>query len=243
MNCEFCAISTELEIYWDNTFLGTFLTSQVPQKFALLDLHEKKWFKNSENSELIYNYVKNEFKPESIELLKDSFYGSWLTNIWLNSISRNEKSFNDLIPFLDVKNEFKIINYNGFGYLSYVPDDFVYPKLKIRVCDVAFLEMLRLMNMLNEAGDENIYQVDSVVEKIVADKSYPKLLDLQDSTYVERGFGMGSSEYEKSNIKTYLKSGGFGKYYSNAYFNSDYLPQYMDVHYDLIIKLVGKNSN
>lgn len=149
--------SDELIYYWDNDLLDDLLKSQVDmfRVCRILEANSNFWSLIPENRTKVYNYLSNKI-PFNKESPTNENFTNWSNGIKLISISRDKRVIDYLVSLLENESEFSIEDWSKYRHSGIMPRNAKPDTLKIRVCDVAFVSLLRAIGQTDYKIDARI---------------------------------------------------------------------------------------
>ena len=184
----------ELMIYWDNELLNGIFKSNLSFYSAarILELNSDDWSINKSNRDSVFVYLKKimnfnehmEINEESIKL--------WSEQMKIIAISRSDKIIHYLMPFLENKNKFEIEDWSRYNMVSAIPMNAKPDVISVRVCDIAFVAMLKALDQISLKMDDENWSQLLVFKNDVLSEEFIKMNQLQN---LGKGFRM--ELYEK----------------------------------------------
>lgn len=138
----------ELQYYWDNTFLDDVLNSELNwlHVHRILEVNAKFWSSDAKNTKKVYEYLATSLNFEMNESLRSEKIIEWAKNIKLISTSMDLDFMNYLKKYLDDETEFKVEDWSKYRNYGMLPKGSKPDTIILRVCDVAFVALLRTLN-------------------------------------------------------------------------------------------------
>lgn len=159
LNKTYGAVSLELQYYWDNSLLGDVLNSKLDwfRVHKILEVNAEYWSVNIRNTKKVYKYLAKSLNFEKIDYLHVDNIRKWSNNVKIISTSRNPDFLNYLSFFLDDETEFILEDWSKYPDTGITISTFKPDLITMRVCDVAFVSILRALNqfefnLISEVG-------------------------------------------------------------------------------------------
>lgn len=165
----------ELQYYWDNAILNDLLNSELSWHHvqSVLEKKSKSWTTDSENTKKVYEYLAASLNFEKTDILNQEESTQWARNVKLISTSRDIDFIKYLEKYLDNETEFTVEDWSKYNHYGILPPGAKPDTIILRICDVAFVALLRATNQFDFAlsgrigaknhamhlGDEIITQV------------------------------------------------------------------------------------
>ncbi|MBT8232320.1 MAG: hypothetical protein KJN84_06820, partial [Bacteroidia bacterium] len=155
-----CNWERDLEYYWNNELFDTLVANKlfINKKLKILELHAPAW-ETIETKEklltLILNHTQFDFNQESNQ---DNFL-KWYKDVKLLSSSRHPSVIDYLIKLLDNETYLKIEDWSGQRNKKITTKKDLIKKINIRVCDVAFVGLLRAFNQVKVEKEFNGFKL------------------------------------------------------------------------------------
>lgn len=185
----------ELKYFWDNRLLPAFLDSDIQWRrvHKTLEIHADAWRTNPENTKLVYEYLREQlnFEPNGELARKD--YRQWATDIKYIATSRQPEFIAYLAPFLDNEKQFTAEDWSAYRHYGYRSRKHKPEKVKLRVCDAAFVALLRATNQITYALTSG---PDPFVVSVANDIIPKELSDTYNLYFISSSIGMGWCEKE-----------------------------------------------
>ena len=139
----------ELQHYWDDKLLDLLLNEDDSYLlYSIFELNANHWSSKQDNSDKIYkNIIKRLNFTFPTKINKENL-DQWSKDIKLLAIARNLKFAQYLNEFLDDQTTFEIEDWSKFRHYGMLPQGAKPDTIKIRVCDVALVSLLRNMNQI-----------------------------------------------------------------------------------------------
>lgn len=137
----------ELRNYWDNSLMRDLFQSRVKSSLPLiLELHSNYWSGNNDYVEDVYSHLRETINFDFDEEVTEENFKHWARCIETMSISRSPRIIDYLKGFLSDERHFYVEDWSKYTHYGYVPKT-AKPDLKeVRICDVAFISILRAFN-------------------------------------------------------------------------------------------------
>lgn len=141
-------VSSELQYYWDNALLNDLINSELSWHHVhrILEVNAKSWSSDSDNTKKVYEYLATSLNFEKTESLKQEEINQWANNVKLISTSRNIDFIKYLEKYLDNETEFTVEDWSKYRNSGMLPRGAKPDTITLRICDVAFVALLRAMN-------------------------------------------------------------------------------------------------
>ena len=175
-------VSSQLQYYWDNLLLDDLLASgeDLRQISRILELNSRFWQIDSANTQRVFTYMANKLDFQMEEKLNEEKLLGWSKAVKTLSISRSPDFIEYLKKYLDNENEFVIEDWSKYNRFGMLPKGAKPNYLAVRICDVAFVALLRALNQFeftnNNCSEPYCYSVNikseildkEIVNKLVA---------------------------------------------------------------------------
>ena len=167
-------ISSELLYYWDNSLLEDLLKSNKSKSVIhqILEVNAKYWSIDVENRKKVYSYLIRVLKFESTTNLDSIELMNWSVNVKMLATSRSVEVITYLKSFLDDETKFQIEDWSKYIGYGALPKGAKPDLITVRVCDVAFVALLRALNQFefelrNMYGKTNPFLIfkDGIISK------------------------------------------------------------------------------
>lgn len=141
-------ILDELPYFWDNALLDDLINSGLPwyPVYRILEVNANSWSSNPDNTKKVYEYLTASLNFEKTENLQQEKFNEWASKVKVISTSRNINFIKYLKKYLDDETEFMVEDWSKYRYSGIFPRDAKPDTFKSRVCDVAFVALLRALN-------------------------------------------------------------------------------------------------
>ena len=158
----------DLMYYWDDDLLDDLLDSKLtPWNVGrILEANTAFWW--PEHSDKVYAYIKKQtgFRedtpPPADSLIEWSKTVKWMSQ------ARNRKITDYLIPLLDNETAFKMPDWSRYSHAGYVRPGTKPDSITTRICDVAFVSLLRAAGQTEYVNDYRdfflIFKADLIEE-------------------------------------------------------------------------------
>jgi hypothetical protein len=164
----YCRNVSELLYYWENDFLDDLL--QCPYAGSMIEVLEKNalaWSIKTENKAKVYTYLKKIYQFDTHLQPSQEAFNEWSYKVKGVAISRDTTFIRYLISFLNNETEYSVVDRSMEGAYGLPPKPPKNPRpipiVKIRVCDVAFVSLLRAIGQTND-GYEWSFKPDFLPE-------------------------------------------------------------------------------
>lgn len=143
-------VDTELQYYWDDELLNDVLKNSNSYKlYSILELNANEWSRNRNNCDKIYNHFIKNTNFTFPNIIGQNNIDQWSKDIKMISIARNPKFSEYLIELLDNPSEYNIDDWTKYRHHGMLPKGAKPDVIKVRVCDVALVALLRNMNQIS----------------------------------------------------------------------------------------------
>jgi|GEM_PF-763457 len=152
-NCMYdkkCECRDDLKFYWSNKLLDTLLSSPlfINEKIKILEIHSTYWHKNKNFIDRYFQTVLSTMDFDFEYVPNQDGFKKWYYKIKSLASTRHPKVINYLADLLDDETYLKIEDWsNKKNKLVSKKDK---PKIiKLRICDVAYVGLLRALNKVD----------------------------------------------------------------------------------------------
>lgn len=159
-------VSSELQYYWDNTLLNDLINSDLSYHDVqiILELNSNSWSSDSVSTKKVYEYLSTALNFEKTETLKQDKINHWASSVKLIATSRHIDFTKYLERYLDNETEFNVEDWSRYSHFSMLPKGAKPDTITLRICDVAFVALLRAMNQFKfELSSKIGTKYDSIV--------------------------------------------------------------------------------
>lgn len=141
----------QLIYYWDNALLDDLLQSKLHKNEIelVLEVNAPTWSVEAKNTAKVYEYLTSQtgFNTNLIPGKKN--FKAWYDAVKLVSMSRDRRIIDYLVPFLDNKKAYIMEDWSKSMGTGFRPKQKKPDFVKIRVCDVAFVALLKASGQTN----------------------------------------------------------------------------------------------
>ena len=145
-----CQWEDDLQFYWDNTLLEPLLNSKlyVNSIASILELHSENWSDDPKSQQQIFDFLQSKFNINLEAPIDEVNFKDWYRNIKYLATSRHPSLYPYLKSLLGDERFFPVQDWSQIGSRKIIKesDRDKAKTIYIRVCDVAFVAMLRYTN-------------------------------------------------------------------------------------------------
>lgn len=150
--------------YWENDFLDDLL--QCLYAGSMIEVLEKNalaWSIKTENKAKVYTYLKKIYQFDTHLQPSQEAFNEWSYKVKGVAISRDTTFIRYLISYLNNETEYSVVDRSMEGAYGLPPkppkNPRPIPMVKIRVCDVAFVSLLRAIGQTNDGLSNLIFSL------------------------------------------------------------------------------------
>ena len=152
-----CQWEDDLQFYWHNDLFQALKESAlyINQKAMLLELHAKHWKNDPAFRNDVFNYLQSEYKIDFSEEITENNFEEWHNKIKYLAISRHDTLVPYLKNLLSDQRFFPIEDWSQIGSKKIIKEEdrSKMKTLHFRVCDVAYVALLRCLNQITVYND------------------------------------------------------------------------------------------
>lgn len=143
-------VTQELQSYWDDALLNELLHCKYNNDiYYVLELNANNWNKNPQYSNQVYRYLLESVELDLSEDVNEVNFKEWGEKIKAVAIARNPEFEKYLLKHLDDERTFEVIDWSRYRRYGVLPKNVELDKIKIRICDIAYVAWLRNSNHIN----------------------------------------------------------------------------------------------
>lgn len=141
----------QLIYYWDNALLDDLLQSNLPKWHIemVLEANAPIWAAEAKNTAMVYEYLTAQTGFNTNLMPGKKNFKAWYAAVKSVSMSRDRRIVDYLVPFLDNEKACKIEDVSGSMGTRFRPKQKKPVFVEIRVCDVAFVALLKASGQTN----------------------------------------------------------------------------------------------
>lgn len=131
--------------YWDDDMLDDLLKSNLGYFgiCSVLEINVNSWSNSLEKRDKVYQALTKILAFDLITLPDSSNFAEWSRDIKWMSVSRDKRIIDYLVELLDNETTFSIADWSQYRHMGVIPTDPKPEILKTRICDIAFVSLLR----------------------------------------------------------------------------------------------------
>lgn len=144
-------VADELHYYWDNKLIDDLVKSKLEWSLVhrIFEINSNSWSTNSKYNKKIFGYLSSSLMFEKSDYLQPNKINEWSKNVKIIATSRDVEIIEYLKKFLDNESQFKVEDWSKYRSMSALPKEAKPDTITLKVCDVAFVALLRALNQLN----------------------------------------------------------------------------------------------
>jgi hypothetical protein len=138
-------LDRELLYYWDNALLQDVLASALSYRdvCSMLEVNAEYWSTDVENKRSVYIYLAQKLHFSDTFQISQDHFKEWAEMIKTLTISRDKSFLSSLIPLLENETAYAVEDWSRFRYAGMLRKEDKPDIIQVRVCDVAFVALLR----------------------------------------------------------------------------------------------------
>ena len=157
MKDKYCQWRDDFQVYWSNELIDELFNSRlfVNEIALLLELHSAHWKHDEKLRKRVYEFLKPRYGIDMEARIEKDNSKDWYNKIKYLSVGRDPELIEYLIPLLDDIRLFQVEDWSAVGGRKIIKDSDVNKRkvLYIRVCDVAFVSLLRILDQAEIRND------------------------------------------------------------------------------------------
>ncbi len=191
--------------YWDNALFDELLSSRIAwnQLPVVLEHNSDEWAIDEENKDKAYEAlkIKVRFDPE-LEINKDNIK-KWAEKIKLMAVCRSDKIIQYLLPYLKDKTTYEMEDWSKYSGYGALPKGAKPDLISIRICDIAFVAILRALDQINLIGRTGgvfpalIFKYDILSKEYIEVNDLNRLRKNVDMLYYEKAIILNDEFHKK----------------------------------------------
>ncbi|MCD4793813.1 MAG: hypothetical protein K8R54_11295 [Bacteroidales bacterium] len=179
-------VSNVLKYYWDNSLSDDLLDSKTNlfNMTVILELNSKYWRDNEKIKQKIYSYFTKMYEFDKNADLDPEKLKEWAYMVKVISISRHPEIIEYLRLYLNNEFEFNIEDWSKYSHCGSLPDGAKPDLIPVRVCDVAFVSLLRAYNQFDFEQTGKFYEI-KIKDEILTAEDIKKLNSISKNIYLK----------------------------------------------------------